>query len=373
LGVRSNNPRWAVAFKFEPRRDTTRLKDIEIQVGRTGKLTPIAVLEPVHLGGVEVSRASLHNQSEIERRDIRIGDTVLVERAGDVIPHVIKPIKQKRNGSKKHFRMPRKCPACGGNIVMSEDHKDARCTNLDCPAQLRERIAHFASREAMDIEGLGDRRASQFINAGIVESLASIFSLNQEDLMQLEGFGEKSAGKLLDEINNSKQHTLARFLYALGIPLVGGHTARVLAANFKTLDDLMSADEDSLRSIDEIGGEIAASIKTFFSDGHNRDVIEALLDNGLQLENPAAEQGGARPLGGLTFVFTGELERWSRDEVKALVERLGGRATSSVSSQTDYVVVGSGPGSKLDSAAEHETSTMDEDEFVSFLEQRKND
>jgi DNA ligase (NAD+) len=370
LGVRSRDPRWALAFKFEPRRATTRLKDIHVQVGRTGQLTPVAKLEPVHIGGVEVSRASLHNQSEIDRRDIRIGDVVLVERAGDVIPHVIKPIEDERDGSEKKFHMPDKCPVCDSPVVMSEDKKNARCTNTSCPAQLRERIAHYARREAMDIDGLGIRRVEQFLDANLLKSIASLYELDKEDLTQLEGFGEKSADNLLGEIEGSKEKTLSRFLYALGIPLVGEHMARVLSANFDGLDDLMAASEDDLQAVSEIGSEVAHSVYTYFNNDENQKLIDDLRKAGIKLENPQRRKGDL-PLDGLTFVFTGSLERWSRSEVQQLVERLGAQATSSVSGQTDYLVVGEGPGSKLDEARKENVDILDESEFVEFLEAKR--
>jgi DNA ligase (NAD+) len=370
LGVRTRDPRWALAYKFEPRRATTTVKDIEVQVGRTGKLTPVAVLEPVHIGGVEVSRASLHNQSEIERKDIRIGDAVLVERAGDVIPQVVKSIKEERDGSEKKFHMPDQCPVCGSEVVMSEDKKQTRCTNINCPAQLRERVTHFASREAMDIEGLGEKRAEQLIDAGLVKRLSSLYELTKEDLLSLERFADKSAENLLREIEDSKEQTLPRFLYALGIPLVGEHMTRVLATHFKTLGDLVQASEGELQKIEEIGPQVAHSIVTFFSKDENRQVIQEIREAGLTLGNPYAEEE-AQPLEGLTFVFTGSLKRWTRDEVKRFVERLGGRATSSVSGETDYIVAGPGAGSKLDEAKEQNIPVMDEEEFAQFVEERR--
>jgi DNA ligase (NAD+) len=370
LGVRTRDPRWALAYKFEPRRATTIVKDIEVQVGRTGKLTPVAVLEPVHIGGVEVSRASLHNQSEIERKDIRIGDAVLVERAGDVIPQVVKSIKEERDGSEKKFQMPDQCPVCGSEVVMSEDKKQTRCTNMNCPAQLRERVTHFASREAMDIEGLGEKRAEQLIDAGLVKRLSSLYELTKEDLLSLERFADKSAENLLREIEDSKEQTLPRFLYALGIPLVGEHMTRVLATHFKTLGDLMQVSEEELQKIGEIGPQVAHSIVTFFSEDENRQVIQEIREAGLTLRNPYTEEG-EQPLEGLTFVFTGSLERWTRDEVKRLVEQLGGRATSSVSGETDYIVAGPGAGSKLDEAKSRDVPIMDEEEFVEFIEKQR--
>ncbi|MFN2291354.1 MAG: NAD-dependent DNA ligase LigA [Anaerolineae bacterium] len=370
LGSRTRDPRWALAYKFEPRRSTTRLKDIIVQVGRTGKLTPVAVLEPVHIGGVEVSRASLHNQSEIERKDIRIGDKVLVERAGDVIPYVVKSFDKERDGSEEVFHMPDECPVCGTHVIMSDDKKMTRCPNVSCPAQLRERLTHYASREAMDIEGLGEKTAQQLIDADLVERLSSIYSLTKKDLLSLERFAEKSAENLLREIEDSKEQTLPRFIYGLGIPLVGEHLARVLAQDYQTLDDLKTASQDELEAIDEVGPQVARSIEGFFQEEENQRLVQEIMDAGLKLTNPYAG-GGDQPLQGLTFVFTGSLDRWTRDEVQRYVERLGARATSSVSGETDYVVAGPGAGSKLDEAQDRDIPVLDEDEFVSFVEDRR--
>ena len=370
LGSRSRDPRWALAFKFEPRRATTAVEDIRVQVGRSGTLTPVAHLKPVHIGGVEVSRASLHNQSEIERKDIRIGDTVLVERAGDVIPQVVKPIDEERDGSEAVFHMPQACPVCGTRVVMSEDKKHAACPNINCPAQVRERLTHYASRQAMDIEGLGEKRAEQLIDAGLVERVSSIYHLTKDDLTSLERFASRSAQNLLDEIEDSKEATLPRFLYALGIPQVGEHVARVLAEQVPTLDGLVQASEDGLEAIDQIGPTAAHSIVTFFQQEQTRQVIDEILDAGLDLRNPYAP-GREQPLQGLTFVFTGSLDRWTRDEVRRYVEQLGARAASSVSDRTDYIVAGPGAGSKLDEARERDVPVMDEEAFVSFLEERR--
>ena len=367
LGTRARDPRWALAYKFEPRRASTTIKDIHVQVGRTGKLTPVAWLEPVHIGGVQVSRVSLHNQSEVERKDIRVGDKVLVERAGDVIPHVVKSIKEKRDGSEEEFHMPDECPVCGADVVMSEDKKQSHCTNINCPAQLRERLTHFAARATMDIEGLGEKRAQQLIDNGLVERLSSLYKLTKDDLLSLERFGDKSAENLLAEIEDSKERTLSRFLYALGIRLVGEHIARVLAGHFDTIDDLMRASEEELDQIDEIGPEVAYSVVIFFAQNQNRQVIQDMREAGLSLHNPYRKEGD-QPLENLTFVFTGHLERWTRDEVKRKVEQLGGRATSSVSGETDYVVAGPGAGSKLDEAKEREISVINEEEFIELLD-----
>jgi DNA ligase (NAD+) len=368
LGTRSRNPRWAIAYKFESRQATTKLKKIEVQVGRTGALTPVAILEPVYLGGVEVSRASLHNQSEIERKDVRVGDQVIVERAGDVIPYVVGPITDQRNGKEKKFSMPSKCPVCGSEVVISDDKKDARCTRMDCPDQLRGRIKHFASREALNIDGLGDKTAEQLVEKQLVSSIASLYHLDADDLGQLDGMGKKSIEKLQNALEQSKSVTLDRFLYGLGIPLVGMHTSRDLAQNFNTLDDLMKANEKKLRETADVGGEVARSIKTFFDDKHNRKIVDDLKKAGLNLSNPFA--GGEGPLKGQKFVFTGSLERWSRDEAERLVASLGGETSSSVSGQTDYVVAGPGGGSKLDEAGEKDVQVLDEQEFVEFLDKK---
>ena len=368
LGARTREPRWALAYKFEPRQATTTLKGIEVQVGRTGRLTPVAILEPVHIGGVEVSRASLHNPSEIARKDIRVGDTVIVERAGDVIPQVVKPIEEKRDGSERAFHIPERCPVCGTEVLLSADKKLARCPNISCPAQIQGRITHLASREALDIEGLGEKRAQQLIDAGLVEQLSDLYTLSKEDLQALEGYAETSVQNLLSEIEKSKSQPLDRFLMGLGVPQVGEHLSVVLARRYQTLDDLMAASQEALESIDEIGPQVARSIVAFFAADQNSRVIHQMREAGLRLHNPLFPgRDAAQPLAGLTFVFTGELERWTRDEVTRYVERLGGRATSSVSGETDYVVAGPGAGQKLDTARKRDVPVLDEDEFVTFV------
>lgn len=377
LGVRTRDPRWALAYKFEPRRATTRLTDVEFQVGRTGKVTPVAVLAPVQIGGVEVSRASLHNQSEIDRKDIRVGDRVLVERAGDVIPHILRSIsaaegRTDEERARERIRIPDRCPVCGGEVVMSEDRKQATCTNVSCPARLRESVTHYASREGMDIEGLGEKRAQQLMDAGLVERLSDLYGLTRDDLVSLERFADRSAQNLLDEIEGSKEQALDRFIYAIGIPLVGQHVAQILARRYETLDELMEASREELEAVDGIGPEVAGSVTTFFEDPQNREVIEEIREAGLRLDNPLySPEEAAGPLEGLTFVFTGSLERWTRDEVQRLVGRLGGRATSSVSGETDYLVAGPGAGSKLDEARRRGVPVMDEEQFVSFVEERR--
>ena len=369
LGVRQRDPRWAVAYKFKPRQATTTIDDIIVQVGRTGRITPVAKLEPVEIGGVEVSRASLHNQNEIDQKDIRIGDTVLVERAGDVIPYVVKAIPDTRDGSEAAYHIPDACPVCGAEVVLSDDKKQAFCTGgMACPAQLRGRLTHYASREGMDIEGLGEKRAAQLIDAGLIERISDLYALEKDDLLELERFADTSAQNLLDEIEASLEQDLDRFLYALGIPLVGAHGARLLATHLGDLDAIMAAREEELQAIGDIGPEGAHSIVAFFDEPANRAVIAAIRAAGLTLTNPyrASEQ----PLEGLTFVFTGQLEEWTRDEVERLVERLGGRATSSVSGETDYVVAGPGTGQKRDDAAAHDVPMLDEAAFKALLDER---
>ena len=371
LGARSRDPRWAVAYKFEPRSDTTRVKDIIVNVGRTGILSPVALLEPVHIGGVEVSRASLHNLSWMEEKDIRIGDSVLVERAGDVIPYVVKSNKEQRDGSEKRFSMPGRCPACDGEVFISEDRKKTRCINVNCPAQLKERLQHFASRRGLDIEGLGGKRAQQLVDKGMVKSLPDIYQLSKDDLLQLPGYADKSADNLLAEIEKTKKITLDRLLYGLGIPLLGLHMVQVIVSHFKDLDTLKKVKKEELQQIEGIGPEVARSIVSFFADPKNQQAMAALFNAGLIIDNPAfSVKAGDRPLKDLKFVFTGSLEHWTRDEVKKLVERHGGRATSSVSGETDYIVAGPGSGSKLNQAENHGVPVIREDDFISFLESR---
>lgn len=366
LGTRSESPRWAIAWKFPPKRNRSVIKKIEVQVGRTGKLTPVAHLEPVEIGGVNVTRASLHNQREMDEKDIRVGDVVIIERAGDVIPQVVKPVKEERDGSEGKFKMPDKCPVCGSETVMSEDKKQTHCTNLDCEAQVRERFIHFVSKEAMNIEGLGEKRVAKLLEQGVVEKVTDLYEMDRESLMQLHDVAEKSAKKLLDEIENSKKQPLHKLIYALGIPHVGEHMARLLAKNYSNLNSLKKADESELQEIDEIGPEVAKSVASFFSDKQNLATLKRFEEHGLELENPMVSNGSDQ-LKDKKIVFTGELENWTRDEVKELVEKRGGRATSSVSGETDYVVAGPGAGSKLEEARKEDVPVLDENEFKEMI------
>ena len=363
LGEVSRSPRWAVAFKFPAEEATTRVLDIVVQVGRTGVLTPVALLEPVQVGGVEVKRATLHNMDEIERKDVRVGDTVLVHRAGEVIPEIIKVIKEKRTGKERKFQMPDRCPVCGSQVVRFPGEVAYRCIGISCPAQLKGRIRHFASRRAMDIDGLGEKLIDQLVEKGLVKDLADIYYLRKEQLVGLERMAEKSAQNLLDAIEKSKDTTLARFLYALGIRHVGEHLAQVLAEHLGSLERFFMVDRDELLQIPEVGPEVAESVVRFFKDEGNRRVIEKMLRAGVRVEEPTEAAEAERPLEGKVFVFTGALEGMTREDAKRLVEQLGGRTASSVSRRVDYVVVGKDPGSKYDRARELGLTIIDEEEF----------
>ena len=365
LGEVSRSPRWAVAFKFPAHEATSQILDIVVQVGRTGVLTPVAVLRPVQVGGVEVKRATLHNQDEIDRKDIRIGDHVLVRRAGDVIPEVVKVIKERRTGKERKFRMPERCPVCGSEVVRLPGEVAFRCVGLSCPAQLKGRIRHFASRRAMDIEGLGVKLIDQLVDKGLVKDLSDIYYLTKEELAGLERMADKSAQNIIDAIERSKKTTLARFLNALGIRLVGEHLSQVLAERF-SLEQLFTVTEEELMAVPEIGPEVAQSVVRFFRDERNRETIKRIVEAGVSFEEAAPEE--ERPLEGKVFVFTGALESMTRDEAKNLVERLGGRAASSVSRKVDYVVVGKDPGSKYDKARELGLTIIDEEEFKKLVD-----
>jgi len=366
LGTRERNPRWALAWKFEPREEVTTVEDIVVQVGRTGILTPVALLQPVDVGGVTVSRATLHNEDEVHRKDIRIGDTVRIIRAGDVIPEVEERIKQPGKKRKKPFTMPNRCPVCHARVV----HEGAYylCTaGLSCEAQLARRIQHYAARDAMDIEHLGEKTATQLVKRGLVHNLADLYALEVDDLASLEGLAERSACQLHAAIQEAKSPRLDRFLFALGMPHVGRRMARKLTEEFGTLDNLLDADKQRLREIPDIGEEIAASTADFFSDKSNRDVLKRMRASGLDVR--PMPQRHHQPLKGKTFVFTGSLENFTRNEAKEKVEQLGARATSSVSRETDFIVVGGKPGNKLDEAKDLDVKRIDENEFRKILKQ----
>ncbi len=367
LGEKSRTPRWAVAIKFPPRQAITRLEAIHLQVGRTGAITPVAQLSPVEVSGVVVSRASLHNWDEMARLDVRIGDMVVVERAGDVIPDLVRVLTEKRTGEEQALPMPESCPACGSRVSQLADEVVPRCQGLSCPARLKEAIKHFASKRAMDIDGLGERYIDQMLSLDLVASVADLFRLDLLSLFRFERMGEKLAQKLLDAIARSKDRSLERLLFALGIRHVGEHTAKLLARHFGSLDALASATEDELTALHEIGPQVSQSVRAFFASETNCDILHELRTLGI---NPVTQKSATSDLlTGETFVFTGTLTRFNRQQAKEMVEALGARAAGSVSSKTSYLVAGADAGSKLKKARELGVSTLDEDEFLTMMQQ----
>ncbi len=368
LGFVSRAPRFAVAHKFAAEEEITQVKGIDVQVGRTGALTPVARLEPVFVGGVTVTNATLHNEDEIRRKDVHIGDFVVVRRAGDVIPEVVNVVKERRPAHVRAFHMPDKCPECGSRVERLEDEAVARCTaGLFCPAQRKQALRHFASRRALDIEGLGDKLVDQLVDEGIVETPADLYRLEPDTVGALERMGQKSAENLCAEIAKSKETTLSRFIYALGIRNVGEATARDLARHFGSLDELCAADENALQAVADVGPVVAQSIARFFGEPRNRDVVRQLRKLGVHW--PEGKPGGARqPLRGKTFVLTGTLPHLKRDEAKERLEGLGAKISGSVSKKTDYVVVGSEPGSKYEKARDLGIQLLDEDGLLKLLD-----
>ena len=361
LGYVSRAPRWAVAHKFPAQEEMTTLLAIDVQVGRTGAITPVARLEPVFVGGVTVSNATLHNEDEIERLNVRIGDTVIVRRAGDVIPEIVSVVHSKRPKGARRFRMPKHCPVCNSEIVRLEGEAVARCTGgLFCGAQRRESIKHFASRRAMDIEGLGDKLVDQLDESGLINDVADLYRLKLSDLVGLERMGEKSAENLLAALEKSKRTTLARFLFALGIRLVGEATARTLAEHFVSLEKLQAADIDALQEVEDVGPAVAESIRAFFHERHNVAVIRKLRASGVEWPAPKPAKKASQALAGKTFVLTGTLSGMTRDEAKAALQARGAKVTGSVSKNTDYVVAGENPGSKMDKAEQLGVEILDE-------------
>jgi DNA ligase (NAD+) len=365
LGEKSRSPRWAIALKFPPRQATTVVLDIVPQVGRTGVITPVAHLTPVNVSGVMVSRATLHNWEEMQRKDIRKGDTVVVERAGDVIPAVVRVLVEKRVGSETALPIPENCPECGGEIVRIPGEVAVRCVGLACPAQLRESLKHFASRRAMDIDGLGEKFIEQMLSLQLVKDVADIYTLTREDFMQFERMGEKLSENLLHAIESSKSRDLSRFIYALGIRNVGEHTAKLLASAFGSVENLAQASEEELTSIREVGPQVAESITDFFRNAENQRIIERLLSAGVRPSVEEKRVGGR--FTGKTFVFTGTLTRFTRDDAKKIVELEGGHAAGSVSKKTDFVVAGSEAGSKLDKAVQLGVRVLTEEEFLELV------
>lgn len=366
LGFTGKAPRWAIAYKYAARGGVTQIEDIVPQVGRTGKLTPVAWLKPVPIGGTTVSRATLHNMDEIERLGVKIGDWVEVERGGDVIPKVVKVVEDKEHPrGKKQFVMPEHCPVCGGNVVRTPGEVDHRCVNANCPAKLQGTILHFASRHVMNIDGLGEALVNQLTERGLVKNVAELYKLTKDDLLKLERMGEKSAENVLAEIEASKKLPLERVIYGLGIRFVGERTAQFLAEHFGSLDAIMNASAEQLEEVNEVGPRIAESIVEFFGDEHNRKLVSDLRKAGLTFAGQKKEKG--TKLAGKTFVLTGTLERHTRDEAKKMIEDAGGRVSGSVSKKTDYVVAGSDAGSKLDKARELGVSVIGEEELEGLI------
>ena len=385
LGFTGKAPRWAIAYKYAARAGVTRIEEIRVQVGRTGKLTPVAGLRPVVIGGTTVSRATLHNMDEIERLGARIGDWVQVERGGDVIPKVVKVVEDKELTAEQRqyqrenpleprpFQMPEHCPVCGGKVVRVEGEADHRCVNANCPAKLRETILHFASRGVMNIDGMGDALVNQLVERDFVKSVADIYDLDQDKLLQLERMGKKSAQNVLEEIENSKRLPVERVIYGLGIRMVGERTAEFLAQHFGSIEELMAAatlDEETaalekLQQVEEVGPRIAQSIREFFLEPKNVELVRRLKKAGLQFQGKKKERGTA--LAGKTFVLTGTLEHLSREEARQLIEKAGGKVTGSVSKKTDYVVAGAEPGSKLDKARQFGINVISEKEMQDLV------
>ena len=369
LGEISRSPRWAVAWKFPPQQEQTRVKDIVVGVGRTGALTPVAVLEPVRVGGVEVSRATLHNEDEIRKKDIKIGDTVVIQRAGDVIPEVVQAIVSKRTGRERPFTMPEKCPVCGSKVERPEGEAVHRCSGLACPAQIKENLTHFASRSAMDIEGLGYKLLEQMVDKGVVKHQGDLYFLKKEDLMKLDRMGDKLAQNLLDAVDRSRKPALANLIYALGIRNVGTHLASVLAKRFRSIDNLAKQEEEDLIRVHEVGPVVATSLFNFFRNPKNLAVLKKMEEGGVLFPVEPGESTQTS-LAGKTFVLTGGLEGFTRDEARKMIEKLGGRVSSSVSRKTDFVVVGKDPGSKYDEARRLGVKTLNEEEFKGMIGDR---
>ena len=366
LGIRSRSPRWAIAGKFKAQQATTLVQDIIPSVGRTGAVTPVARLEPVNVGGVVVTNATLHNQDEIDRKDVRVGDTVLIQRAGDVIPEVVKVILAKRPPETKTYQLPTACPSCGQEVFRPEGEVVARCQNLSCPAQVKGRIEHFVSKGALDIDGFGEKLVDQLVDKKLILTVDDIFKLNFDDLVNLDRMAEKSALNILTAIQDSKQTTFARFVYALGIRNVGAHLSKVLEKAFVgDIEKFMNAATEELEAIDEVGPIVAETITTFLSNCTNTDVIESCLSLGIRLKK--VEEPKSQALQGKTFVFTGALTQFSRNKAKEMTEAHGGKVSGSVSKNTDFVVAGPGAGSKLKKATELDIPVLSEAEFLDML------
>ncbi|KUK37068.1 MAG: ligase [Clostridia bacterium] len=367
LGNTAKSPRWAIAFKFPAEQAVTQVKDIIVRVGRTGVLTPTAVLRPVAVAGVIVSRATLHNEDMIREKDVRIGDHVVIQRAGDVIPEVVRVLPERRTGAERVFRMPDRCPVCGGRVLRPEGEVAARCTGIACPAQLKELVLHFVSREGMDVEGIGPALVAQLVDKGLIRDPADLYFLRKEDLVNLERMGDKSADNLLRALEKSKKRGLAPLLFALGIRYVGTRAAEILAEKFGSLDALAAAGEEELTAIPEIGPKIAASVATFFKQEQTGRVIAKLKEAGVLMERQELPETNDLPLTGKTFVITGTLPSLTRKEAEDLIKKYGGRVSSSVSKRTDYLVAGEEPGQKYDKARELGIPIIDEAALLRML------
>ncbi|MDI6892825.1 MAG: NAD-dependent DNA ligase LigA [Actinomycetota bacterium] len=366
LGATSKSPRWAIAYKFPAEQRTTKIVDITVNVGRTGAVTPVAILEPVRVAGSTVSRATLHNEDEMRRKDVRIGDTVVVQKAGDVIPEVVAPVTSKRTGAERVYRMPKKCPVCGADVVRPPDEAVARCTGIACPAQIFEHILHWASRGAMDIDGLGPAVVSQLLEKGMIEDVADLYYLTREDLLTIEHFADKAAENLLNAIEVSRNRPLSKLLFGLGVRHVGSHVASILAKHYPSMENLKKASYDDLMMTKEVGPRIAESVVAFFKQNRNLRVLDKLKQAGVRMKEARKAEVPQR-LARLTFVLTGTLTRFTREQAKEIIEGLGGEVSSSISRKTDYVVAGEKPGSKYDKARELGVKILDEEEFVRLI------
>ena len=365
-GYIARSPRGMIAFKYPPRQETTKIENIIVQVGRTGALTPVALVEPVRLGGATVRRATLHNQDEIDRKDIRVGDTVVIQRAGDVIPEVVSVVASVRTGKEKKFRLPDRCPVCGSAVERKQDEAVSRCSSRNCIAQLKERIRHFVMIDALNIEGMGEKIVEQLVDEGLVKTYADIFKLSKEDFLQLEGFAEKSSAKLVEAIASAKNPELYRFIFALGIRHVGERTAKILANHFGSIEPLFETSKDDFEQIHEIGPEVAASIYSYLADRQNREELKAVLK--YVQPKPPKRGAGAGKFAGKIFVLTGTLPTLSRSDATKIIEEHGGRVSSSVSKKTDYLLAGDAAGSKLDKATELNVIIISEDDLLRMVQ-----
>jgi DNA ligase (NAD+) len=367
LGSTAKFPRWAISFKFPARQATTRIKDIVVQVGRTGALTPVAVLKPVKLSGTTISRSTLHNEDEIRRKDIRVGDFILIERSGDVIPKVVLVMKEKRTGREIPFAFPKICPVCHTEVFRPEDEAVSRCINPSCPAKLKESLLHYSSRRAMNIETLGVALVNQLLEKHLVQTIPDLYALSYEDLVNLDRMGPKSSQNLLDEIEKSKEMDLDRLIYALGIRFVGERTAQAIASHFRDLDSLSKAPPEELIQIEDVGPKVAESIVFFFHQPKNTTLLDKLREAGVNSFSQAEASSEEGPLSGQTFVLTGKLAQFSREEARKEIEQRGGTVTSTVSRKTDYVIAGAEPGAKLEKAQKLGVPVLNEKDFLALI------